>query len=125
MLSGMAFMALKPVGCLRCVAMRTPLAVVRPAASACRPAALQSSFLGTSSLGGLCSSLRGAHARRQHRAAPLDRFLSVQAATGVQRRAFAACLALSRRVALLLHRALVGDVAQARWSGFCALTWQG
>ena len=52
-------MALRPAGALRCVALRTPLAAVRPALSACRPAALQSSFLGTPALGGLCSSLRG------------------------------------------------------------------
>lgn len=104
MLGGMAFMALRPVGCLRCVAMRTPLAVVRPAASARRPAALQSSFLGTSSLGGLCSSLRGAHARRQHRAAPLDRFLSV---------------ACSRELVLLVRRsrAAMQSFHTPRWSG--------
>ena len=61
----MAHLALRPAGALRCVALRTPLAAVRPALSACRPAALQSSFLGTPALGGLCSSLRGEFLRAQ------------------------------------------------------------
>ena len=61
----MAHMALRPAGALRCVALRTPLAAVRPALSACRPAALQSSFLGTPALGGLCSPLRGEFLRAQ------------------------------------------------------------
>lgn len=57
----MAFTAFRPMGSLRCVALRTPVAAARPALSACRPAQLQSSFMGNSSaLGGLCSSLSGA-----------------------------------------------------------------
>ncbi|KAK9831967.1 hypothetical protein WJX81_004154 [Elliptochloris bilobata] len=76
----MAFTALRPIGGMRCLALRTPLAAARPALSASRPAQLQSSFLGTPTLGGLCSSLRGLALVSQRRAPePLRRQVKTEA----------------------------------------------